>query len=555
MSSIARIRCAVEVPIRGELPGGTVERIRGAVAGPMPAALARRLGPVAATDPGSVWVLRRLRARVNVPATEPVTILAERIAAGMAAAVGTALRTGAGAELVRYPSRADHLAAFVAALVDGAGHVWAFDRFDGLRLLSPLAALRAGTADAACRRTDVVVALARTEALHRVLAAASGPDLVRTWSVCRDELRTVPVPIDRAAALLSRRVEGLAAALADEPVEMRALRLLGAAGIAKNVDGEVAGAVESVLGLVRTAARRRPGGTPAGRGMDRSAQPSEARDPERVHTGPRPAGRSLAGASAALFAALGAPVFLLVPSFAAVGAGRAELGGALRREVFAFALGVDSDDPAVTLAAGVDEAVGPEDGPEPALERTTRALVTALIDDGRIDLRRVAVERAGVGGGAVWIAREVTSDAWLACLPEADDDGQPPVDAVRALIEPAVGRPVEVVGPTGADVTADVEWLLGSAARAGLEAAGAAMAREGVRHLARRLMGFERSSLAYLNDRFLTPGGVVTDDGESILVELAAPPLQVVLTMAGLDGIGYRVPWLDRSVVVTHRDR
>ena len=56
----------------------------------------------------------------------------------------------------------------------------------------------------------------------------------------------------------------------------------------------------------------------------------------------------------------------------------------------------------------------------------------------------------------------------------------------------------------------------------------------------------------YVVERFLPPGGIVTLTPGTVLAELPEPPLQVVLVMAGLDTVGYRVPWLDREIVVTH---
>nr|WP_179771047.1 transposase [Actinopolymorpha cephalotaxi] len=73
-------------------------------------------------------------------------------------------------------------------------------------------------------------------------------------------------------------------------------------------------------------------------------------------------------------------------------------------------------------------------------------------------------------------------------------------------------------------------------------------------HFARRLGGFGASSLPFLSDRFLTPGGVVADLGESIQVRLPAPPLLVVLALAGLDRTTVEVPWLPKAVTVTHED-
>ena len=73
-----------------------------------------------------------------------------------------------------------------------------------------------------------------------------------------------------------------------------------------------------------------------------------------------------------------------------------------------------------------------------------------------------------------------------------------------------------------------------------------------LRRFAAHLMGFRQASAAYLAERVMPPGGVVVRDGGAISVELPPVPLQIVLTMAGLDTFAVTPRWLDCAVTVTH---
>ena len=103
-----------------------------------------------------------------------------------------------------------------------------------------------------------------------------------------------------------------------------------------------------------------------------------------------------------------------------------------------------------------------------------------------------------------------------------------------------------------ARIAADLTYLLPDQPdKASREAAVAA--RAGLGHFARRLAGFGASSLPYLSDRFLTPGGVIAVYDDSLWVRLPAPPLLVVLALAGLDRATITVPWLRPAVTITHQ--
>jgi hypothetical protein len=48
---------------------------------------------------------------------------------------------------------------------------------------------------------------------------------------------------------------------------------------------------------------------------------------------------------------------------------------------------------------------------------------------------------------------------------------------------------------------------------------------------------------------------VVATAPDAIDVILPMPALQVLLQIAGLDAFTCRVPWMDRTIVVTHQDQ
>jgi hypothetical protein len=225
--------------------------------------------------------------------------------------------------------------------------------------------------------------------------------------------------------------------------------------------------------------------------------------------------------------------------------GLGELTPAQRAGVLSAATRTAPTDPAISLAAG------PDDQGEPADIAAT--VQHALLDDRRLGLERLELHSAG----GHLVVRDATSRIWLAVI-----DPDAPLEP--ALIPPVRGVPRTVVEPDDVDrarLAADLGYLLPdlsdpAAGRFDLDArrALAVAARAGLGHFARRLPGFAASSLPYLSDRFLPPGGVVVDLGEALLVRLPSPPLLVVLALAGLDTATVRVPWLPQPVTITHED-
>jgi hypothetical protein len=253
-------------------------------------------------------------------------------------------------------------------------------------------------------------------------------------------------------------------------------------------------------------------------------------------------------------------------------------------------------DPAVLLAAGLNRP--------PALDALAQWSAAATEEENRLSLRTLiaalarlhqaegrclAVERAEwPPGRAVLLLRDAAGDAWL----YAGEDGPDALREGLCLMEEAFGAPPEclllrrgmgeesapdafagrvvredepesealpedmravIAGflararPAEADLQyLSLEDLLPlSAAPVGFDLAWSLIARAALRDFARRLMGFEGSSLEYLYRNFLAGRGVVRVEPERIAVQLPLSPLRIVLRMAGVDGQSYTIPWLD----------
>jgi hypothetical protein len=88
---------------------------------------------------------------------------------------------------------------------------------------------------------------------------------------------------------------------------------------------------------------------------------------------------------------------------------------------------------------------------------------------------------------------------------------------------------------------------------ADLDLAGSLFARATLKHFARRLIGFEASSPEHLYQNFLAGIAFVRDTAEQIEVELAPPPLSIVLSMSGILEETYSLPWIEGRTVCLRR--
>jgi hypothetical protein len=566
-TSIGRLACTYALPREVEEQTAWRWRLDRVVRERLADALATALAPLDGADPGAVWIVRTLRADAVVSAAgDDPDLLARQWGSQLAAEIIAVLRRGPGGNVVRFGSRAEYVAAFVAALAEGRADTWVFEPLSGLRLLAPATAARVGAESAGVRVADVVAELVALRRVDTVLSVSSHLQTAALWAACAAESTEGRAPA--AEELVERVLAAGATALAlsaAEPPAARALRLLAAAAPLVGCGGDVIAAVDAIVRRQGEAAtrwrhrRRDPGG----------ALQIEQRRRENAAADSSRAGRSPSTAPAPddeTFFAAGAPAFLVLPALAAVGLAGTTAG--VRALVLGRLLGCPIDD-AVLLAAGA----GADDLDEAPCESQAlpRALVAALAADARVDGHWLVADVVEHRDGArrVALLRDAATDEWLAGAVVDRDDGVPWIALIDGVAEALGRRPVGVVGehqgvPAAPDVdeecaaavarlrpaAPDIAWLapvddddlaLGLAARAGL------------RHLARRLLAFERASMAYLVERFLPPGGVVTVTADAVLVELRPAPLGVVLVMAGLDTVSYRVPWLDREVVVTHR--
>ena len=513
MSRIGRLTATISVPSQGDLPLGTLDRVGTAVTDGVPSALSRRF-PVDDSDAGTdrpVVLIRRLSVSAAVPATASADEIAERVADRLARAILAAPDEGR----VRYLSRAAHIAAFVDALAAGTGDSWVFESFDGVRLLAPLTALRTLAERYAVPVVAVLAALRSSGDLITVLNRAAPAEVNRTWAACL-ALPHPAVPASVAMAHLGFVAVDDAEWPALPSAEARSL-VLAARAAARGVSPGVAVGVG--VTMESAAVRERVPETPA-----------------RLEAPPVPADPASAAskeAGPAVFEAAGGPAFLLLPSFDKVGLGA--LTAAQRAQVLAVATRTPVDDPAVVLAAGTTADAPPVPiGP---------VVQQALIDDDRLGAEGLVTYETG----GFTVVADAGSGIWLAIL----DPGEPVAGALITELAARSCTPLQPDDALRARIVADLRFLLPDGSG---DTAVALAARAGLGHFARRLGGFGASSLPYLSHRFLTPGGVIADLGESIWVRLPAPPLLVVLALAGLDRTTIEVPWLEPIVTITHED-
>jgi hypothetical protein len=471
-----------------ELGPPVAERMRRAVAGPLPDALAEAFGVLDTVDPGAYWVLRELTVELTVPASEPDSDRqARRIADALAVAVGQVVQRGPSSDAVRFPGRPEYAAAYVRARLSGSGTGWLFERlaaFDALPATDALlAAARAIEADL----VDAIAALTREDG---------------GWQRLVDT--ATPAAASRLAAAVGRLADGVAVApeLGARVAAARSERHLAAGGpdvirdhARENLRllGDLARASALTPGLVAAVWRAPAEPATAAAAPGPAAEEPTVADRTREEPGSfvaagraaqpvlEPVGRARS------FASPGAVAFMLLPDLDELLADQPLLAAdhpaaaAVRAEVLAGVLGpaIPPGDPAVALAAGVAT------DPDPA------------------EFRDLCV-----GPVAAW-TELLAGDPVLGFAPEAD---------------------------------------AGCFDTAAFPVASAAL----VRAFARHLIGFGRASARHLVPRVLPPGGRVTVSEELIEAVVPAAQLQVLLALGGLDAFACRPRWLVARVLVSH---
>lgn len=471
-----------------ELGPPAAERVRRAVAGPLPDALADAFGVLDTVDPGAYWVLRELTVEVTVPASEPdADRQARRIADALAVAVGQVVLRGPSSDAVRFAGRPEYVAAYVRARLSGSGTGWLFERLAAFDALSATDALLAAARAIETDLVDVIAALTRGgggwQRLVDTATSAAAGRLAAAVGRLADGVAAAP---ELVAAVAAAEAGRYLPAGGPDPVPDRAresLRLLG------DLARTYALTPELVAAVWRAPARPGPAATadvPAG--AEFTVADSTRDEPGSfVGAGPGAEAGLEPGGRASSFASPGAVAFMLLPDLDELLADRPPLAAddpaaaAVRAGVLAGVLGpaVPRGDPAVALAAGVVADPDPEE-------------LRALCD----------------GPVAAWV-ETLARDPVLGFTPEAD---------------------------TGYFDTA------------AFPVASAAL----VRAFARHLIGFGRASARHLVPRVLPPGGRVTVTEELIEAVVPAAQLQVLLALGGLDAFACRPRWLAARVLVSH---
>jgi hypothetical protein len=564
-ATIARLDCRYALPREGFEETTLRARLDRVLGERLPRAVGVALGPLEDVDEGAVWVVRTLRADAVISATlEDLDGLARQWGGQLGEAVLATLRAGPSGNVVRFASRAQHLAAFAAALASGIADSWPFAPLAGLRMLRPGAAIRTGAASAGVQVTAVLAELAAGPGLGTVLAGATAEETTALWTACVSECASLaPAPGQVAHVLAAARE--LEALVPTAHAPELAIRLLTSLSPTLGDGPEMVATIDAVVmggrGLPGLADESDAGAEAGTQDAARATLERASRRMTMAGTKRAPATSHTAAPQAGVFAADGVQAFLLLPALERLGLSAISSGA--RARVLARALGLEPD-AAILLAAGV-----PEDTP-PERDAALRTVLATLLADDRIDGRWLATEAVAHPDRRRRIAlvRDLATDTWLAGALTGEHRA-PPWEALLDSAIAATGRrpdvvlgegsPVETVDPSPACAAALRELrpahadaaLLASAHDQDL--ADGLAARAVIRELASRLPGFGRSTWAYVVERFLPPRGIVATAPEQIHAELPAAALAIVLVMAGLDTFSFRVPWLEQEVLVSHR--
>lgn len=554
---IARLRTQFVVPAvpGAAAPDGIRARLDPVLAGPFAGACAETVGALAPSSDPSVWVLRHVRLDFALQVDGVTDVeLARRWSGELARRVARAMREGPdGRDVLRFADRTSHVVHVVEALT--AGEDWdeaVFAPFEGLRPLprdAAIATLLAGDAASAGAllaklhersSLDAVLAVLGDHGARRVLASwpredepRSIDDLHRWMPLLRRLSPEPPAPTDAAAAL---RV--LAASLAHAGStppgrlralieDLQALRRWFANGFIVAVQSRLPVHVHTLDGL------------PSAWAIAAEAASIEALAQAVQATPDLPVGRNQrsaagasphAGALLLLDALIGSGVdedlALLDPASLA--------RPALRALVLAHAIGcaAAADDPLLHVACGAD----PEADAAAALRLALASLrVRRLLRSpqvlarggtvSRIRLESFARPRTAAREALVWT--DGAAD-WCRISPRsARGPDAPPADTV--LTQDLRLLAIDAGAPDDWARALTFAWL----------------ARRTLRRFARGLPGFSRSSIAHLRENFLAGGGTLRREPGGWRLLLQAPPLALVLRIAGRHHDVLSLPWLD----------
>jgi hypothetical protein len=504
-----------------------------------------------------------------------------------------------GDEVIYFPDSASYTAQFLVDLMGGgAWGKWYYAAFEGLRSLPPSMAAREALVREAGHASPVLRALHAENRLEMVLRLLSAGDAERVFQAIRADAGSAPTRTDVMQVLsVWPTVRLHTGSRAHQALRMAAALPAAASG---GIEAVLALA-EALQGspmpasLIAALAAGRPGDAaallPAEHAAiippwielaagDRRWLESVA---QTVAPAPTPAHLATSAAPEMLLTPFGG-AFLLLRSMQLYGLDRLlslsdEDAALLRVLIVAKALG-DSNalyDPVVGRIAGLRRPPTADDwarlnrlSPDALMGR----LAERLIEAGRATGAALWAERIAYRGEAFTLVRDLAYDAWLTppapalpddlparCLFLGDSVDEAPFAHVPVLLR---GSPTEwETLPDSVDDEARRTWARTKArlkpadaelqhlTRAGgeldpaLDMAVALLARAVARAFASRLMGFEWSSLPYLTERFLSGLSAVTINASAIEVQLPQLPLNMILSMAGIDGEQFTLPWLD----------
>lgn len=269
-----------------------------------------------------------------------------------------------------------------------------------------------------------------------------------------------------------------------------------------------------------------------------------------------------------------------------------DIEAVLRFLVVCRAMGVNDPlslvDPAIALAVGLDGAPDPAQVRAWANQMTAEqhyAVWTRLIETltpGQMQGRSLLAEVVSIPTSErVLLLRDRAHDAWAyAEVISTGTDANAALARGLDIIERGTGTAVEQLElGTGLDAAHDARNLQArvksiaaatepfvSAARelaslvpdassplltgvSEFELVWTLAARATLRAFVERLMGFRASSPEYIRRNFLEGNGTIQVLDESIHVQLAARPLNLVLSLAGINGQRYVLPWRNETSV------
>jgi len=513
--TVDRLDATLVVPRSEPRPDETRARLDAVLESRLADACARRFASLDERD--GVWLIRELTLDLVIGRRDEQQV-AEMFAAEIARALSEAIRAGPdGDRVVFFPTRPAFLAHVCADLA--AGRLWSrwyAAAFDGVR------ALPTGSAIATVLRTEpehlerALVTMRETGTLDDLLECLTDGDaatVLDAWT-----FPAVPAADVLAAAASALIVTARHRSSRSSPRD--ALRMLVAMRSSPSPAPlpEARAAAETVLALAEALA---------------AGGPAVLEDLR--------AGR-IASAARALAGSVNGE---LVPAVAAALAA----GGDWWRSVTTLAMPHPVATPvegprrlatafggALLLVPALVEAgreTLPAASPEDAAMARLAVLATCLGHERRDAAAADTVVRMLAG-----VPADRALDDWLASRTDEQHD---------RIARPFAGMDADEPSPVLPD--ADRRFLAGgddsSCARSL-----AAAARALLDAFARRLLGFRRSSAAYLFRNFLDAGAAVSVDGDAIEAHVVEPPLALVLRMGGASGATTELPWNGLRVIV-----